>query len=88
MRANAAFGVVFLILALATGAVRGANFFVWNYDPADLFFDPQVGDSVDGAYRVGQTLASQGHSVAIGTALPEDLSGYQAVFCLMGWFRC
>jgi hypothetical protein len=74
---------------LAPAAALALNVCVWNYDTLDRFYDPQVGDSVDCAYRVSQTLAAQGHTVDVSNALlPADLSGYDAVFCLMGWYRC
>jgi len=77
-----------LLTLLLPAALPGANVCVWNYDPVDRFYDPQGGDSVDCAYRVRQTLAAQGHAVTVTTELPSDLSGYDVVFCLMGWFRC
>lgn len=75
-------------LLLLPAATQAANVCVWNYDSLDRFYDPQVADSVDCAYWVRQTLAAQGHAVTVTPRLPEDLSGYGIVFCLMGWFRC
>jgi len=76
------------VLLLVTGIASAASVCVWNYDTLDRFYDPQVVDSVDCAYWVRQNLAAQGHTVTVTTALPEDLSGFDIVFCLMGWYRC
>jgi len=65
-----------------------ANVFIWNYDPLDRFYEPAVMDSVDCAYWVEQTLDSCGHTYVTDTLLPADLTGYDAVFALLGWFRC
>lgn len=77
-------------LLLAGAAVaRAADVCVWNYDTLDRFYDPQVGDSVDCAYWVARTLTSQGHTVTLANRyLPADISEFDIVFCLMGWFRC
>lgn len=78
-----------LILLLLPVLGIAANICVWNYDPLDRFYDPVVGDSVDCAYNVAQVLISQGHNVQVfNTSLPSGLSGYDIVFCLMGWYRC
>jgi hypothetical protein len=75
-------------VALIAGAAQAATFFVWNYDPVDRFYDPEVGDSIDCAYWVEQVLTGQDHAVTVDTILPGNLAGYDAVFCLMGWYRC
>jgi hypothetical protein len=78
------------VLLLAAPAVAlAANVCLWNFDPIDRFYDPEVGDSVDCAYNLSRTLTAQGHTVAVfNESLPQNLAGYDAVFCLMGWFRC
>lgn len=75
------------VLLLPTGA-RAASVCVWNYDTLDRFHDPVVGDSVNCSYWVESVLEGQGHTVEVHDALPVDLSRYDAVFCLMGWYRC
>jgi len=87
--------VPILLLALLAAALvvpsaaRAANVCVWNYDSLDRFYDPAVGDSIDCSYWVSQILAGQGHTVEVhDSILPADLSGYDVVFCLMGWYRC
>ena len=78
-----------LMMVLLPLLALAANICVWNYDPVDRFYDPAVGDSINCAYQVVQALTSQGHNVQVfDTFLPGDLSGYDAVFCLMGWYRC
>ena len=87
--------VPILLLALLAAALvvpsaaRAATVCVWNYDTLDRFYDPVVGDSVDCSYWVSQLLTAQGHTVEVhDSILPADLSGYDVVFCLMGWYRC
>lgn len=80
--------LILVALLLAAGA-QAASFCVLNYDPLDRFWDPGRLDSVDCSYWVARTLTDQGHSVAVfDQTLPDDISGYDAVFLLMGWYRC
>ena len=76
-----------LLLALPILALC-ANVCIWDYDTLDRIYEPSIADSVDCAYWVQLTLAQQGHTTTVTTQLPEDLSGFDIVFCLMGWFRC
>lgn len=68
--------------------VHSARICVWNYDTLDRFYDPYLGNWIDCAYWVKKILKSQGHTVEVFTTLPTDLSQYDVVFCLMGWWRC
>ena len=79
-----------LALCLAVPTVlQAANVCVWNYDSLDRFYDPAVGDSVNSAYHVDKALTGLGHTVTVSeSVLPASLDGYDAVFCLMGWYRC
>jgi hypothetical protein len=79
-----------LTLCLAAPALlQAANVCVWNYDQFDRFYDAAVGDSVDCAYHVERMLTDLGHSVTVSeSTLPASLDGFDAVFCLMGWYRC
>jgi len=82
-----------LIILLLSGfflpfIASGEHFFIWNYDPLDIFYDAQIGDSIDCSYWVEQTLTANGHTFIKETFLPTDLSAYDAVFVLLGWFRC
>jgi hypothetical protein len=77
-----------LLFGVLVVAAPAANICVWNYDPVDRFYDPGLNDSVDCAYWVERDLAAAGHTVYADTLLPANISGFDAVFCLMGWFRC
>lgn len=77
-----------LALLLIPFIAHAAHVYVWNYDPLDRFYEPAVGDSVDCTYWVEQTLAGDGHTYVTGTTLPANLNPYDAVFVLLGWFRC
>ncbi|MBM3315301.1 hypothetical protein FJY71_05610 [candidate division WOR-3 bacterium] len=82
-------GLLLAAVLLLPPAVQGANICVLNYDVLDRFWDPVRQESVDCSYWVEQMLADQGHSVeAFDEVLPPDISGYDAVFLLMGWYRC
>ena len=65
-----------------------ANVFIWNFDPLDRFYDGEVGDSVDCAYWLENTLTQNGHSFYTDVNLPLDLSSYDVVFVTLGWYRC
>jgi len=77
-----------LFIAMCPVLAVAANVFIWNYDPLDRFYDNTIGDSVDCSYWVEQTLDANGHTYTKGTLLPSDLSAYDAVFALLGWYRC
>ena len=79
---------VILPLLMLPFTAYAANAFVWNFDPIDRFYDAEVGDSVDCAYWLEQTLSAIGHSVVVDTNLPQDLSPYDVVFVTLGWYRC
>lgn len=81
----------FLLLLIALFVLSpAAEILVWNYDTLDRFYDPIRNDSVDCAYWVAEQLRADGHTVTVqpGAALPPSLAGFDAVFCLMGWYRC
>jgi len=77
-----------LAVLLLPVSARAANVCVWNYDPLDQFYDPEAGDTIDCAYWLERELVELGHTVTVDTTLPSNLDGYDAVFCLMGWYRC
>ncbi len=67
---------------------HAANAFVWNFDPLDRFYDPEIEDSIDCAYWLERSLNETGHTAVVDTGLPEDLTPYDVVFVTLGWFRC
>ena len=78
----------FLILFAVPILAMAANVFIWNFDPLDRFYDGQLGDSIDAAYWLEQTLTANGHTSITATTLPSVLDSYEAVFVTLGWFRC
>lgn len=66
----------------------GPAIFIWNYDPFDVFDDPDVGATIDCSYWLEQTLLANGHTCTKGTILPANLEPYDIVFVTLGWFRC
>ncbi len=79
---------ILLVIAAIPIIAVAANVFIWNFDPLDRFYDTEVGDSVDCAYWLENTLADNGHSFYTDVNLPLDLSSYDAVFATLGWYRC
>jgi hypothetical protein len=80
--------LVLSVLA-APALLSAANVCVLNYDTLDRFLDPVMAESVDCSNFVIEELVAAGHTVSlVNTTLPEDISGYDAVFLLMGWYRC
>jgi hypothetical protein len=80
---------VFLLLALPAVVATAADICVWNYDPLDRFYDPGLNESVNCAFWVERSLSDAGHTVTVGdSALPPSIAEYDAVFCLLGWYRC
>lgn len=80
--------IVIPILLAASGFCPASSVYIFNYDQVDLIYDPIVGDSIDTGYWVEQTLLALGDNVDSGTALPSDLSSYDAVFMMMGMYTC
>jgi hypothetical protein len=79
---------IFPILFMLPITAMAANVFIWNFDPLDIFYDAEVGDSVDCAYWLEQTLGANGHTFNTSASLPVDLSSYDVVFVTLGWYRC
>jgi hypothetical protein len=75
-------GVLIPVLGLA------ANVLIWEKDTLDIFYDGQIGATISTSYWVEQTLTQLGHAHATVTTLPSNLSSYDAVFVLLGWYRC
>ncbi|MCD4776551.1 MAG: hypothetical protein K8S15_10955 [Candidatus Aegiribacteria sp.] len=81
---------VLLICALILFAhpLYADHAFIWNYDDDDVFYCSEYGGSIDCSYWIEQTLTCNGHTFTTNTALPSDLSSYDVVFVLTGWYRC
>lgn len=77
-----------LLLLTVSGLCFGSSAYIFNYDQVDLIYDSVLGDSIDTGYWVEQTLIALGDDVDSGTALPSDLSSYDAVFVMMGMYTC
>ena len=78
-----------ILLAAVVALAPAANVCVWNYDTLDRWYDPGLGDSIDCAYRVVEGLTAMGHTVTQADGyLPSNLDPFDAVYCLMGWYRC
>jgi hypothetical protein len=60
---------------------------VWDHDMDQAFTDPDDGDgSMGSEVNVRAALEANGITVVTSTVLPADLSGYEAVFVLCGWW--
>lgn len=80
--------VLLILLTVVVGSVMAHDVYIYNYDFEDLVYDPVVGDSIDTGYWVEQLLIANGDNVDSGSNLPSDLSSYDAVFMMMGMYRC
>ena len=79
---------LFYFLLMLPITAFAANVFIWNFDPLDQFYDAEVGDTVDCAYWLEQTMAVNGHTYYTDVHLPLDLNGYDVVLVTLGWYRC
>ena len=78
--------VSLLALVAAAAAAQGAVL-VWDHDNNQYFTDPEGNGKVGTEYAVTKALAANGVAgVSVATALPLDLSGYDAVFILCGFW--
>lgn len=73
-----------LILGLAMSA-SAAQILVWDHDAEAMVFSPTLRKNVGCEYDMSQALKQLGHDVTLVRRLPEDLSGYDAVFVFLGF---
>lgn len=66
----------------------GVEIFLWNFDPQDVFNDPEVGGNIDCSYWIEQALLANGYTCTIDNELPASLDSYDIIFVTLGWFRC
>ncbi|OGC41314.1 hypothetical protein A2Y85_07965 [candidate division WOR-3 bacterium RBG_13_43_14] len=78
----------FCVLLILPVVALAANVLVWEYDSLDTFYDSQAGGTIDTPYWIQQTLTALGHAHTTTSTLPSNLAPYDAVFVLLGWFRC
>jgi hypothetical protein len=76
------------LLLAAPAVLAAANICIWQFDPLDRYYEPDVGDSVLSSYGLQTTLSSLGHNCTTFDLLPSDLSGFDLVFVSLGWYRC
>jgi hypothetical protein len=79
--------IALLVLVVFTAA--SANVLVWDNDTGATFTDPDDGTTVRGSqYAIIQALQNNGFSgeITVKTYLPLNISAYDAVFVLCGWW--
>jgi hypothetical protein len=79
---------MFSLLCILPVLLNAANVFIWDYDPTDEFYCPDAGMTIDCKYWVQQTLTTLGHTFTTDTVLPLDVTSYDVVFALCGWYTC
>jgi len=79
--------VFFCVMLAFPVLASAAHVFIWNYDLLDVFYDSEAGTTINCAYWFEQIASSNGHTYETSQTLPTSLSGYDAVFVLLGWFR-
>ncbi len=82
------FAKIHVIILLFPLLLNAGHVFIWNYDTLDVFYDSQVGNTINCAYWLEQTLADNDHTYTIGHLLPTSLDPYDAVLVSLGWYRC
>lgn len=78
-----------IILLIIFSTAVSARVLIWDNDTGATFTDPDDGTSVRGSqYAVIQALESNGFTgeIDVYTYLPLDISSYDAVFALCGWW--
>ncbi len=78
-----------LLLSLLTFSTVSATVLIWDNDTGATFTDPDDGTSTRGSqFAVIQALEDNGFSgeIDVFTYLPLDISAYNAVFVLAGWW--
>ena len=64
----------------------GAEILIWDNDFDSYFWIPDS-QTIEGCEEaIQRTLLANGHQVIVTSSLPEDLSGYDAVFIVLGFF--
>ncbi|RKX69049.1 hypothetical protein DRP53_09375 [candidate division WOR-3 bacterium] len=78
---------VIFLLPLTLGA---AHILIWNYDPLDRYYEPELSDSVDCSYWLKEAVSAHGHTYEVrnGKTLPADLDPYDCIIATLGFFRC
>jgi hypothetical protein len=79
----------FIIFLLLISTAVSARVLIWDNDTGATFTDPDDGTTARGSqYSVIQTLQNNGFSgeIDVFTYLPLDISAYNAVFVLAGWW--
>jgi hypothetical protein len=74
------------ILSLAAAGLAGARVLVWDHDNGATFDDPEERGDVGTERAVAEALGANGVPVDRCYTLPYDLSGYDAVFALCGFW--
>lgn len=76
--------IAFVVFATVPAA---GKVLVWDHDMDQAFTDPDDGDgSMGSEVNVRAALAANGVTVETSIVLPMDLSPYEAVFVLCGWW--
>lgn len=82
------YSIVLYLTLLIPFLANGYHAFVWNFDTLDVFYDSQVGDTIDCSYWLEQSLSANGHTYVTGINLPVNLNPYDVVIVTLGLFRC
>jgi len=80
-----------MIVLLSWGFVHPApaqEVLVWDHDLGDinLFQDPEGAGMVGCEFGIERALTQNGYSFTTLTYLPQDISSYDVIFVIMGWF--
>ena len=64
----------------------GAEVLIWDNDSKSSFWIPESQKYEGCEEAIQRALLANGHQAVVTSYLPEDLSGYDAVFIVLGFF--
>jgi hypothetical protein len=77
-----------IALLLLPIVLSAAEVCIWQYDPLDRYYEPELGDSAVSSYGLQTALTGLGLNCIYVEALPTDLSSFDLVCVSLGWYRC
>ncbi|MBN2415346.1 hypothetical protein JXO52_05870 [bacterium] len=75
-----------IALCVLNGFALGAHILVWDNDNNVPYYSTEL-QTYEYCYQPFERLLQQkGHQVTVSSRLPDDLSAYDAVFVILGFF--
>jgi hypothetical protein len=79
--------ITLMTLGLA-GLAQTQQILIWDHDKGadNMFYDPEGSGYVGCEYGIQRALSQNGVAATTLLYLPTDLSPYDAIFIVMGWY--